>query len=160
MKTPKGFGQSQPSEIDKLVARAVRCCQKRKPEGLDQIFDNLPVQLNKQVLYGTVAALEQDIDSVSWLCGYLASEINDVLDNDKPHKPITLLSKLLIKSGMLLFEDFMPYTGCRISILNQEKFESLPPTVRAAIEKSFEVMESSSEEIQRMSEALLQEMEV
>ncbi|KAF3884082.1 hypothetical protein AB0758_33035 [Tolypothrix bouteillei VB521301_2] len=118
------------------------------------------VQLNKQVLYATVAALEQDIDSVSWLCGYLASEINDVSDNDKSHKPISLLSKLLLKSGMVLFEDFMPYTGCRISIINQEKFESLPPTVRAAVEKSFEVMETSSEEVQKMSEALLREMEV
>ncbi|MFL9456022.1 MULTISPECIES: hypothetical protein [Nostocales] len=159
MKTSKGFGQPQPNKIDKLVARAVRCCHKRQPEGLDEIFDNLPVQLNKQVLYGTVAALEQDIDSVSWLCGYLASEINDISDNDKSHKPISLLSKLLLKSGMLLFEDFMPYTGCRISILNQEKFEALSPTVRAAVEKSFDVRETSSEEVQRMSEALLQEME-
>ncbi|KAF3884080.1 hypothetical protein AB0758_33045 [Tolypothrix bouteillei VB521301_2] len=38
----KGFGQRQPTKTDKLVDRAVRYCQKREPEGLDQIFDNLP----------------------------------------------------------------------------------------------------------------------
>ncbi|MEH2385668.1 MAG: thiamine phosphate synthase [Nostoc sp.] len=31
----KGFGQSQPSKIDKLVESAVRYCHKRHPEGLD-----------------------------------------------------------------------------------------------------------------------------
>lgn len=159
MKTFKGFGQSQPNKTDKLVGRAVRCCHKRHPEGLDEIFDNLPVQLNKQVLHGTVAALEKDVDTLSWLFAYLASEINSTADNDKIHRPIMLLSKLLIKSGMRPLVDFMPYTGCRISIINYEKFEALPPTIRTAIEKSFDVMETSPEEVQRMSEALLQEME-
>jgi len=40
----KGFGQSQPTKIDKIVESAVRCCHKRQPEALDQIFDNLPVK--------------------------------------------------------------------------------------------------------------------
>ncbi|BAY14207.1 hypothetical protein [Calothrix sp. NIES-2098] len=47
----KGFGQRQPSKIDKIIESAVRYCQKRNPEALDKIFDNLPVKLNKQVLY-------------------------------------------------------------------------------------------------------------
>ncbi|MHC5718202.1 MAG: hypothetical protein ACYTX0_40485 [Nostoc sp.] len=63
----KGFGQSQPTKIDKLVESAVRYCHKRHPEALDKIFDNLPVKLNQQVLDGTVAALKKDIDSLSWL---------------------------------------------------------------------------------------------
>jgi hypothetical protein len=40
----KGFGQPQPTKIDKLVESAVRYCQQRQPESLDQIFDNLPVK--------------------------------------------------------------------------------------------------------------------
>jgi hypothetical protein len=156
----KGFGQPQPTKIDKLVESAVRYCHKRHPESLDQIFDNLPVKLNQQVLNGTVAALKKDIDSLSWLCGYFASEINSTSDNDKPYHPITLLSKLLIKSGMQPFVDFMPYIGCRISILNNDKFEALPPRVQAAVKEAFDVVETSGEEAQRINEALLRELEV
>ncbi|MEH2096895.1 hypothetical protein [Nostoc sp.] len=156
----KGFGQPQPTKIDKLVESAVRYCHKRQPEALDKIFDNLPVKLNQQVLDGTVAALKKDIDSLSWLCGYFASEINSTSDNDKSYHPITLLSKLLIKSGMQPFVDFMPYIGCRISILNNDKFEALPPRVQAAVKEAFDVVETSGEEAQRINEALLRELEV
>lgn len=77
------------------------------------------------VLAGTINALTDDIDTLAWFCGYTASEINRSEDNHKPHHPITLLSKLLIKFGMQPFSDFMPYLGCRIVILNADKFESL-----------------------------------
>jgi hypothetical protein len=156
----KGFGQRQPTKIDKLVESAVNSCHKREPEALDKIFDNLPVRLNGQVLKSTLTALAQDIDSLSWLCGYFASEINSSSDNDKPYHPITLLSKLLIKSGMQPFVDFMPYIGCRISILNHDKFEALPPRVQAAVREAFNVVETSGEEAQRINNALLQELEV
>ncbi|MBN3947075.1 MAG: hypothetical protein HWQ38_11550 [Nostoc sp. NMS7] len=33
----KGFGQRQPTKIDKLVESAVRYCHKRHPEALDKI---------------------------------------------------------------------------------------------------------------------------
>ncbi|MCC5610822.1 hypothetical protein LC612_29770 [Nostoc sp. CHAB 5834] len=39
----KGFGQSQPTKIEILVESAVRYCHKRHPQGLDSIFDNLPL---------------------------------------------------------------------------------------------------------------------
>lgn len=156
----KGFGQPQPTKIDKLIESAVRYCHKRNPEALDKIFDNLPVKLNKQVLDGTVAALETDIDALSWLCSYFASEINRSEDNDKPYHPITLLSKLLIKSGMQPFVDFMPYIGCRISILDNDKFEALPSRVQAAVKEAFYVVETSGEEAQRINEALLRELEL
>lgn len=156
----KGFGQPQPTKIDKLVESAVRYCQQRQPEALDQIFDNLPVKLNQQVVTGILAAFQGDIDSLSWLCGYFASEINSTSDNDKPYHPITLLSKLLIKSGMQPFVDFMPYIGCRISMLNNDKFEALPPRVQAAVKEAFDVVETSGEEAQRINEALLRELEV
>ena len=65
-----GFGQPQPTKIDKLVERVVSYCHRWSPEAWDQIFDNLPVQLNKQVLDGTVAALQKDVDILGWLCGY------------------------------------------------------------------------------------------
>ncbi|MEH2376190.1 hypothetical protein [Nostoc sp.] len=156
----KGFGQSQPTKIDKLVENAVGYCHKRHPEALDKIFDNLSVKLNQQVLDGTVAALKKDIDSLSWLCSYFASEINSSSDNDKPYHPIMLLSKLLMKSGMQPFVDFMPYVGCRISILNNEKFEALPPKVQAAVKEGFDVTETSGEEAQKINEALLRELSV
>ncbi|MDB9372316.1 hypothetical protein [Nodularia sphaerocarpa] len=156
----KGFGQPQPTQIDKLVEFAVRSCYQRHPEGLDKIFDNVPAKLKEQVLYGTLAALGTDIDSVSWLCGYFASEINSSSDNDKPYHPMTLLSKVLIKSGMQPFVDFMPYIGCRISILNKDKFEALPASIQALVKDIFTVTETSGEEAQRINEALLQELEV
>jgi hypothetical protein len=66
----KGFGQRQPTKTHKLVERAVHCCRMRQPEKLDQIFDNLPVKLNNQVLDDTLSALKEDVDSLGWLCGY------------------------------------------------------------------------------------------
>ncbi|WP_375506110.1 hypothetical protein [uncultured Nostoc sp.] len=51
----KGFGQPQPTKIDKLVESAVRYCHKRHPEALDSIFDYLPVNLNQQVITGILA---------------------------------------------------------------------------------------------------------
>lgn len=156
----KRFGQRQPTKIDKLVESAVSYCQKRHPEALDKIFDNLPVKLNKQVLDGTVAALEKDIDSLSWLCGYFASEINRTEDYQKPRPSITKLSKLLITSGMEPFCDFSPYPGCRIIILNTDKFESLPEEVQTIVQQAFNVTEQSGEEAQRINDALLQELTV
>ncbi|BAY14210.1 hypothetical protein [Calothrix sp. NIES-2098] len=58
------------------------------------------------------------------------------------------------------FVDFMPDIGCRISILNTDKFAALPPKVQAAVKEAFEVVETSGEEAQRINEALLKEFEV
>ncbi|MEA5595730.1 hypothetical protein [Rivularia sp. UHCC 0363] len=158
---PQGFGKPQPNKIDKLIERAVRCFQKRQPEALDQIFDNLlNPHLNNQVVAGALAILDDDTDTKSWLCGYFASEINCTSDNDKPRHPIILLSKLLIVSGMEPFSDFMPYPGCRIMIINHEKFEALPPKVQALVQESFNVTESNWEEAQQINDALLEELMV
>ncbi|AVH66319.1 hypothetical protein [Nostoc sp. 'Peltigera membranacea cyanobiont' N6] len=156
----KGFGQSQPTKIDKLIESAVRYCHKRRPEALDSIFDYLPVNLNQRVVTGILAALQKDIDTLSWFCGYMASEINGSEDNQKPHHPIAELSKTLIKSGMEPFADFMPYPGCRIVILNSEKFESLPESVQAVVQQAFDIKESTGKEAQRINDALLQELVV
>lgn len=164
----KGFGQPQPSKTDKLVQQVVRYCQERSPEALDQIFDNLPVgrtaqqyqRLNQQILTGTINALTGDIDTLAWFCGYTASEINRTSDNHKSHLPITLLSKLLIKQRMQPFSDFMPYPGCRIVILNADKFESLPTEVRNTVQQAFDVMENSSHQLQHVNNALLEELVV
>ncbi|MFN6486631.1 MULTISPECIES: hypothetical protein [unclassified Nostoc] len=77
-----------------------------------------------------------------------------------PHLPTPNGSKTLITSGMEPFTDFMPYPGCRIVILNNEKFEALPPKVQAAVKEAFDVVETSGEEAQRRNEALLRELEV
>lgn len=92
----KRFGQSQPTKIDKLIESAVRYCHKRHPEALDSSFDYLSVNLNQQVVTGILTALQKDIDTLSWFCGYMASEINRSEDNQKPHHPIAQLSKTLI----------------------------------------------------------------
>ncbi|MDZ7960901.1 MAG: hypothetical protein RMY34_23980 [Aulosira sp. DedQUE10] len=156
----KGFGQSQPSKIDKLIESAVCYCYKRHPEALDNIFDYLPVNLNQRVVTGILVALQKDIDTLSWFCGYMASEINRSEDNQKPHHPIAELSKTLIKSGMEPFTDFMPYPGCRIVILNSEKFESLPESFQAVVQQAFDIKESTGKEAQRINDALLQELVV
>lgn len=156
----KGFGQPQPTKIDKLVESAVRYCQQRSPGALDQIFDNLPVNLNQQVVTGILAAFQGDVDSLSWFCGYMASEINCTQDNQKPYHPIAELSKTLITSGMEPFTDFMPYPGCRIVILNSEKFESLPESVQASVQQAFDIKESTGKEAQRINDGLLQELMV
>lgn len=52
------------------------------------------------------------------------------------------------------------YPGCRIVILNNDKFEALPPRVQAAVKEAFDVVETSGEEAQRINEALLRELEV
>ncbi|WP_211293096.1 hypothetical protein [Brunnivagina elsteri] len=157
---PQGFGQPQPTKTDKLVEQAVRHATKRNPKALDQIFDNLPVKLNKQVLDGTFAALAKDIDTLAWLCGYFAGEINSASDNDKPNQPIILISKLLIKYGMQPFVDFMPYVGNRITILDADKFEALPVPVQAAVKEAFELRETSDAEMKRINDALAAEMSV
>jgi TRAP-type C4-dicarboxylate transport system substrate-binding protein len=55
---------------------------------------------------------------------------------------------------------FVPYIGCRISILNIDKFEALPAKVQAAVKEAFDVMQHSDEEVQEINEALLAEMQV
>lgn len=90
----------------------------------------------------------------------MASEINRTEDNQKPHHPIAELSKTLITSGMEPFTDFMPYPGCRIVILNSEKFESLPESVQAVVQQAFNIKESTGKEAQRINDALLQELVV
>lgn len=147
------------SQINKIVEIAVGCCHQRNPELLDEIFDDLPVEINKQVLSGTVAALQGDVDSLVWFCGYFAGAINRSEDNEKPHL-IMLLSKMLIKNGMEAFVDFSPYPGCRLVIINTEKFEALPPKVQALVQQSFDVTESKSEETQQVNDALLEELMV
>lgn len=154
----KGFGQSQPTKLDKLIQQAADSCRRREPEALDKIFDNLPVEMNNKVLKGTLRELNKDIDSLSWLCGYFASEINSSDDNNKPRQPIILLSKLLMKYNLAPFIDFMPYTGCRIHIIDTDKFDALPVKVRKTINGAFEVLERSTEEAQQINDALLAEI--
>jgi hypothetical protein len=156
----KGFGKPQPTKTDKLVEQVVLHAQKRNPKSLDQIFDNLAPKLSNEVLQGVLAALSGDIDTLAWLCGYFASEINSAADNDKSHQPITLLSKLLIKHGMQPFTDFMPYIGCRITILDADKFEALPAKVQEIVQAGFELRESTDEEMKGINDALMAEMTV
>ncbi|GJD22818.1 hypothetical protein RIVM261_077740 [Rivularia sp. IAM M-261] len=154
----KGFGKTQRTKIDKFIEQAVNHARRRNPEALDRIMDNSPVEVTNQVKTGIITALDKDIDSLSWLCGYFASEVNSSSDNNKSHQPIILLSKLLIKHGMAPFTDFLPYVGCRITIINTDKFDALPAKVQEAINGAFEVLERSDEEARAINDALLAEM--
>lgn len=58
------------------------------------------------------------------------------------------------------FSDFMPYPGCRIVILNADKFEALPAEIRNTVQQAFDVMENSNEHLQQVNDALLQELVV
>ena len=147
------------TEINEIIELSVGCCHQRSPELLDEIFDDLPVEINKQILSGTVAALNCDTDSLAWFCGYFAGAINRSEDNEKPHL-IMLLSKMLIKNGMEAFADFSPYTGRRLVILNTQKFESLPPKTQALMQEAFDVNEASSEKVLRINNAILEELVV
>ena len=147
------------SQINEIVEIAVGCCYQRNPELLDEIFDDLPVEINKQILSGTVAALNDDIDSLAWFCGYFAGAVNRSEDNEKPHL-IILLSKMLIKNGMEAFADFAPYPGRRLVILNTQKFEALPSKVQLLMQEAFDVNQASSEEVLRINNAILEELVV
>lgn len=124
------------SQISEIIELAVGCCHQRSPELLDEIFDDLPVEINKQLLVGTVAALQGDTGSLAWFCGYFAGAVNCKEDNEKPHL-IVSLSKMLIKNGMQAFVDFSPYPGHRLVIINTKKFESLPPKTQALMQSRF-----------------------
>jgi hypothetical protein len=156
---PQGFGKPQPTKIDKLVEQVLQHSRDRNPEALDKILDNSPVELNRQLVAATVAALHQDIDTLAWFCGYFAGVINRSEDNNKPSS-IVLLSKLLIKSGMQPFVDFAPYPGCRLIIINTDKFEALPEKVQVLVGEAFDVVERTSEEAQKINNALIEELVV
>ncbi|MEH2160243.1 MAG: hypothetical protein V7K38_04185 [Nostoc sp.] len=61
---------------------------------------------------------------------------------------------------MFSFTDFMPYPGCRLVILNSEKFESLPDDIQAIVQQAFDIRESSPQEAQQVNNALMQELVV
>jgi hypothetical protein len=74
--------------------------------------------------------------------------------------PIGELSGFLISLGFKLFTDFTPYPGCRLVIANTEKFQSLPQETQDKINQFFEIQEKSSEESQRINQAMLEELVV
>ena len=158
MSFSKGFGKPQPSQINKLVEQTLNHCRKQNPEGLDRIFDKLPVEFNKKILAGVLADLDDDTDNLAWFCGYLAGEVNRSEDNGKPRHPISLLSKILIKYGMRPFEDFSPDPGCRLMILNAQKFEALPEDIQALVKGTFKIIERTGEEAKQINDALLKEL--
>jgi len=161
----KGFGKT---EADTLIEQVVKLCHERSPEPLDAIFNSLSSkrtakqyqQLNQKVLWGSVAAIKSDIETLSWFCSYLSSEINRTEDNNNPRHPIQDLAKILITAGMRPLDDFMPYPGCRIVIMNTKKFEALPDVVKTAVKEAFEVIQRTSEEVQQTNDVLLEELEV
>jgi hypothetical protein len=162
----KGFGKSQSTGANQqLVDRIVRFCEKRSPEALDRIFDSFTSgctvtqgeRLSEEVIVGTVAQIQADVDTLAWFCGYMAGEINRSEDNELAHLPLTNLSKQLVECGFRPFLDFVPYPGRRIVILDAEKVEALSPELQAELQAKFDLLEKTAEELQQVNEALRQE---
>jgi hypothetical protein len=147
-------------EVEGLIVRVVAYVKARSPESIDQILDNSTGVTNSSILDGILASLADDIDALAWLCGYFAGEINRVEDNQKLCKPIMLLSLVLLEHGFKPFEDFAPYSGCRLTIFNADKFELLPPNIQYMVEGGFDMAEMSSTDFDNINEALRSEMEV
>ncbi|NEP03223.1 MAG: hypothetical protein F6K58_32215 [Symploca sp. SIO2E9] len=151
-----GFGEPRQSETDELIERIVRYCRQRNPESLDRIFDNM--RLNRPAMVAIAVALQEDIEALSWFCSYMASETNRSEDNLKSCNPIKTFSGILIKFGMQPFLDFVPYPGARIIISNQEKFKALPETIKVKLEQAFNIQEHSPHQVQKINDALMQEL--
>jgi hypothetical protein len=154
------FNQIRQPEFNNQIDRIVRYCHKRSPEALDRIFDTLPQtdeHLSQQIIAATVAQLRNDLDTLSWFCGYMASEINRNEDNSRVHLPLTSLSAKLIMLGFQPFIDFVPYPGRRIIILDADRFAALPAPIQAEIKAAFDLLEQSGEQVQQVNEALRQE---
>ncbi len=162
-----GFGKPKPTDADKLVERMVHHCQKRNPEALDRLLDSVHVgrapreseHLSYVLTHGTLAQIESDIETLSWFCGYMCDEINTREDGNQP-LPVTQLAKKLIEAGMEPFEDFVPYPGRRLVIINDEKAETLPEELRTELREMFDLRKASGEELYQMNEAIAQELMV
>ncbi|MEO1375487.1 MAG: hypothetical protein AAFW70_14455 [Cyanobacteria bacterium J06635_10] len=61
---------------------------------------------------------------------------------------------------MKAFVDFSPYPGCRLVIINTDKFAALPEKVKSLMQEAFDVNQASSEEVLRINDALLEELMV
>ncbi|MDF5729745.1 MAG: hypothetical protein PUP92_17485 [Rhizonema sp. PD38] len=149
------------ASIDNLIEEVVSHCLERRPEALDKIFDNLHSSeyqhITLELLEKISISLQNDTESLAWFCGYMASEINCSEDNHQQNYPITELAKILVLSGMEPFIDFTPYPGSRIVIVNTVKFEALPQSVKAVVQKAFDLLERNDLQIEQMNNALLQE---
>jgi hypothetical protein len=162
-----GFGKPKQTEADKLVERMVHHCRKRNPEALDRLLDSVHVGHTRQeserlsylLTHGTIAQIESDLDTLSWFCGYMCDEINTREESDQP-LPITQLAKKLIQAGMEPFEDFVPYPGRRLVIINDEKAKMLPEELQAELKERFDLREASNEELYQINEAIRQELTV
>lgn len=160
-----GFGTPKPTEESKLTERMARYCQKRNPEALDRLLDSIHVghsahdseRLSYVLTHGTIEQIQTDIDTLSWFCGYMASEINRSDDNEG-ELPITKLARKLIEAGMQPFEDFAPYPGRRLVIINDEKAKTLPDDLQTELRASFDLRETSGEEFNQINEAIRQEL--
>jgi hypothetical protein len=149
-----------PTNIKQLVELAIRHCHRREPEGLDRIFDTVAEPVKKQVLSGTLARLQGNAEDIAWLCSYFASETNRSEDNQKTHRPVMQLARVFVESGMIAFQDFMPYSGCRLAVINKDKFEALSSEIKAKMASAYNVLPVSMEQFQRSNEAILKELVV
>jgi BarA-like signal transduction histidine kinase len=156
------------TKVEQIVDRIVRLCQKRSPEALDKIFDTMHVgltqteaeNLSMQVTQLTTAALRADSDTLAWWCGYMASEINSSADNNRQNLRITMLSRTLIDVGLMPFQDFVPYPGRRLILVDSARFATLPPSLQQAMHDLFDMDEKTGEEVDQINEAIRQELVV
>ena len=160
-----GLGTPRQTEESKLLERMVRYCQKRNPEALDHLLNSVHVghtahnseRLSYVLTHGVIEQVQSDLDTLSWFCRYMASEINRSEDNYGA-LPVTKLARKLIEAGMQPFEDFAPYLGRRLVVINDEKVKTLPDALQAELKASFDLTETSGEEFSQINEAIRQEL--
>lgn len=109
------------------------------------------------MIAGVLKGLKDDADSIGWLCGYMASEINTQTDNHRQDLLITTISQLLVKAGWQPFTDFVPLPGNRLLVCDQNLVKFLPPKIRAVLENFASISARGREEVGKIIDALKSE---
>ena len=119
------------NELKKLAEKLLNLCKERNWQELDNFFDH-PREFNDKILGETLDALNQDIDSLAWLCGYVSGANLD--RNSDFQFPIIESSKILIENGMKAFVDFVPKKNpSRLFVFDGEKFAQMPEDIKNSV---------------------------
>jgi tetratricopeptide (TPR) repeat protein len=136
-----------------LCHNIIELIGQRNPERLDIIFGSFSQaeEFYKNVIKTVCISLGDNYDSLAWFCSYMSSEINTIADNNKPN-PTFHLAKTLLEQGFKFFEDFFPgnqFPG-QIVIFNTDKLGKLDPRVREKLEKDFNILRATAEQLRNL----------
>jgi hypothetical protein len=147
----KGFGKPPQKKPDPLVRRVVLGVQERSPEQCDSVFDTIaPLQMEK-LIAGVVDVLSDDLPSLAWFFGYIASEINQT--GDTPGSITGVALYLAQEHGWRLFYDLLPLPG-KMAFGGEEgnKFSALPLEAQARVRTAFTFTEGTLEDLEAQAQ--------